>query len=250
MYGKNVSRAQDKGDTGESLHVIEIFKSIQGEGIYAGRPAIFIRLAYCCNKCYFCDTEFEKNAQLKSINEIFSEIVQAAQPEEIIPLIVITGGEPFVQNFIPLVSLLYSHKYEVQIETSGALFFNKRWNWKNKEWLIPHTKFSAVDKKVTFVCSPKTGKIADGLGAYIDCWKYVINSKNYDSTTGLVNYSTQKKDHLTNISLPTNTAPIYLQPMDEGDQELNKRNAKTAVELALKFDYRISLQLHKILDIQ
>lgn len=41
-------------------------------------------------------------------------------------------------------------------------------------------------------------------------------------------------------------APIYVQPMDEGDPEANAANLAEAVRASLKYGYRLSLQLHKI----
>ena len=42
---------------GETLPVVEVFHSLQGEGIHCGRSAFFIRLAGCTVGCSWCDTK-------------------------------------------------------------------------------------------------------------------------------------------------------------------------------------------------
>ena len=59
MFGTNKPMKQQVDSDGSTLDVVEIFSSIQGEGIYTGRPAIFIRLCGCGLQCYFCDTDFD-----------------------------------------------------------------------------------------------------------------------------------------------------------------------------------------------
>ena len=58
MFGKNPIR-KAIFDNADFYEVQEIFLTIQGEGPYAGTPAIFIRLGGCNLACNFCDTEFE-----------------------------------------------------------------------------------------------------------------------------------------------------------------------------------------------
>ncbi|MGB4783016.1 MAG: 7-carboxy-7-deazaguanine synthase, partial [Candidatus Methylomirabilis sp.] len=41
-----------------SLHVNEIFYSIQGESTSAGRPCVFVRLTGCNLRCRWCDTAY------------------------------------------------------------------------------------------------------------------------------------------------------------------------------------------------
>ena len=44
--------------------------------------------------------------------------------------------------------------------------------------------------------------------------------------------------------------PVYIQPMDEADSDKNKHNTAYAIELAQKFDYHLSLQTHKFINIK
>jgi putative chitinase len=52
------------------MRVNEIFCSIQGEGKYAGCPAIFIRLSGCTRKCSFCDTKYHTNGKEMSVEDV------------------------------------------------------------------------------------------------------------------------------------------------------------------------------------
>ncbi len=101
------------------LKVHEIFHSLQGEGPYAGRPAVFIRLSGCVRPyCSFCDTpEALEGGEPMSPARALSVIRGHA-----CPLAVITGGEPFLQWENGLAELdknLIAHGLEVHYESSG-----------------------------------------------------------------------------------------------------------------------------------
>ena len=72
MFGKNPIRKPENHD-GNFLKIQEIFYTIQGEGIYSGYPAVFVRLGGCNLACKFCDTEFETFQEMNII-EILSEV--------------------------------------------------------------------------------------------------------------------------------------------------------------------------------
>ena len=59
------------------LPVMELFYSIQGEGMHAGTPAFFIRLAGCSVGCHWCDVKesWDKNAhEIMHVDDIISEV--------------------------------------------------------------------------------------------------------------------------------------------------------------------------------
>lgn len=91
------------------LNVVEIFDSIQGEGIDAGRYATFVRLAGCNLSCSFCDTDFS-HGRLMSVRDIVKKCS---------PNVVITGGEPLAQNIYPLVREFWQ-THRVSLETNGT----------------------------------------------------------------------------------------------------------------------------------
>lgn len=92
----------------------EIFYSLQGEGINAGRPAIFIRFSKCNLRCSFCDTDFEDGTEM-SIEEIQTAI--ADFPSR---FIIWTGGEPTLQLTEEVLSHFRLLGYEQAIETNGT----------------------------------------------------------------------------------------------------------------------------------
>jgi 7-carboxy-7-deazaguanine synthase len=104
--------------TGYSMHLIEIYKSVQGESSFAGLPCIFVRLAGCNLRCSWCDSEYTFTGGKKmSHEEVLSEIERLAP----VKLVEITGGEPLLQEneVVPLMQALLDRGYQVMIETSG-----------------------------------------------------------------------------------------------------------------------------------
>ena len=100
------------------MYLIEIYKSVQGESSFAGRPCIFVRLAGCNLRCSWCDSEYTfKGGYKLSDDEIVAEIEKLAP----VKLIEFTGGEPLLQEreLVPLMDRLLASGYELMIETSG-----------------------------------------------------------------------------------------------------------------------------------
>ncbi|MGC2161902.1 MAG: radical SAM protein [Silvibacterium sp.] len=100
------------------MYLIEIYKSVQGESSFAGRPCIFVRLAGCNLRCSWCDSEYTFTGGYKlSEDEIVAEIAKLAP----VKLIEFTGGEPLLQEreLVPLMERLLRDGYELMIETSG-----------------------------------------------------------------------------------------------------------------------------------
>lgn len=103
----------------------EIFHSLQGEGVSMGRPAVFLRLAFCNLHCSWCDTAYswkwtpgEKEKHLLELDEeAVAELIRAYPVRHL----VITGGEPLLQDdaVCRLVALLPDYSFE--IETNGTL---------------------------------------------------------------------------------------------------------------------------------
>lgn len=91
----------------------EIFYSVQGEGLHAGRPAHFIRFSGCNLHCPFCDTKHEEGVMMTD-EEILEKINFGSN------MVVLTGGEPTLfidEQFIRKLNNL--GKY-VCIETNGT----------------------------------------------------------------------------------------------------------------------------------
>jgi 7-carboxy-7-deazaguanine synthase len=222
MFGKNPVRKQDLTHP-DALRIKEIFYTLQGEGPYAGQVAVFVRLAGCNLQCYFCDTDFESDTHDASPEDIL-EVIKSMQPAG---LVVLTGGEPMIQNIAPLCTLLDAHGYLVQIETAGTVW-------------VPD-----LPDSVTLVCSPKTGGVHPLIAEHCMYWKYLIKAGEQAEHDGLPNGSTHEDGKAHALYRPQHGV-IYLQPLDEQDELRNRFNMDAAVQTCMKFGYRLSLQQHKI----
>lgn len=251
MLGMNEIAKRNISD-GKTLWVNSIFYTIQGEGPFMGCPAVFIRLAGCNLRCWWCDTEFEKGEEL-SVLEINAQVVAAKAGTPVafantVVLIVITGGEPFLQNLAPLCSLLVGIGYTVQIETAGTL-------WLQDEEDGHKVFIDLLDQgKVQIVVSPKTGKVHKQIGRRAAAWKYIIREGETSDDDGLPMFSAQGREcgepvkQMLQRPYQANNPDtvVFVQPCDEGNAESNWRNMQETTRVAMKYGYRLSLQMHKI----
>jgi 7-carboxy-7-deazaguanine synthase len=103
------------------IQLSEIFYSIQGEGLWTGTPAVFVRLAGCNLACDFCDTDYSTKF-FATIYEITAK-VRAAGGD--CPMVVLTGGEPLAQaETLALIEALRRDGRRVHIESNGTIFTN------------------------------------------------------------------------------------------------------------------------------
>lgn len=106
------------------MKVVEIFRSIDGEGKRVGLPTTFIRLYGCNLKCSYCDTRYGcegDNYRVMSIQEIMDEVRYWE-----VKNITITGGEPLIHPGVQsLVEVLLAEGYWVNIETNGSVDVDK-----------------------------------------------------------------------------------------------------------------------------
>lgn len=234
MHGKNkvTTRFHDR----TTLMVNEIWPTIQGEGPDAGRVSVFVRLSKCNLRCHFCDTEFE-NGEVMSHHVVARRVVEVAKYCHA-RLAVLTGGEPLLQNVVPLVRECNNLGLAVSIETAGTVycpgldnFFvggNRRYNGN------------------MIVCSPKTPGISKDLIPLIGAYKYIIRAHEIAEEDGLPLGSTQKQGIISRVFRAPKGSTIYVQPCDEGDEVKNKANLNAATLSCMRFGYRLSIQVHKI----
>lgn len=100
------------------MHLIEIYKSVQGESSFAGVPCIFVRLAGCNLRCSWCDSEYTFSGGHKMSNEEIEAEIAKLSP---VRLVEFTGGEPLLQakELLPFMQKLLDQGYTLMIETSG-----------------------------------------------------------------------------------------------------------------------------------
>src|SRR5512140_1957326 len=100
------------------MHLIEIYRSIQGESSFSGLPCTFVRLAGCNLRCDWCDSEYTfSGGHPMSIEEVEAAVKRLSPAG----LVEITGGEPMLQEgeLLPLMERLLASGYELLLETSG-----------------------------------------------------------------------------------------------------------------------------------
>jgi len=102
----------------ERLRITEIFHSIQGESRPSGFPTVFVRLTGCPLRCGYCDTAYAfSGGDWRSFASILKEVKSYRAQ-----YVCVTGGEPLAQpNCAGLLEQLCDERYEVSLETSGAL---------------------------------------------------------------------------------------------------------------------------------
>ena len=100
------------------MHLIELYKSVQGESSFAGLPCIFVRLAGCNLRCAWCDSEYTFTGGKPFTLDEIEQQIKALAP---CTLIEFTGGEPMLQakELLPLMDRLLAQNYTLMIETSG-----------------------------------------------------------------------------------------------------------------------------------
>lgn len=114
----------------------EIFHSLQGEGVSAGRPSVFVRLSGCNLACHWCDTPYtwyftdhaggHRGGQTfdRRENSVTLDVVQVAQQIAAFdcPHIVFTGGEPLLQQpALAALCAILGPEYHIEIESNGTV---------------------------------------------------------------------------------------------------------------------------------
>ena len=231
----NTQKPEEKitGD-GKVLDVIDTFDTIQGEGLFSGHHAFFIRLAGCNLNCPFCDTDYTSGRNKQSIIAILNKVFKIKR----IKLVVITGGEPFRQNISLLVKKLVDYKYLVQIETNGTLP------------LTP--EFPKYSRNVYIVCSPKSSEIHESIKTCRNGvkFKYIMDAKNLNKDDGLPNIMLGRNIGKNKHVYRTSTNPIYILPMDTDDEAQTRANIQAAKDYVLNNNKGVfQFQIHKFLGV-
>lgn len=177
-----------------------------------------------------CDTDFTTNACVLEVQDLIQDIVDAANSHT--RLVVITGGEPLLQNIIPLCRELRRRQFRVQIETAGTIW-------------IPGLEGC----EVMFVCSPKTAKVHKEIAARCIHYKYVVGTDN-EIVDGKVKASYQVSSKLQILAQPArDDATIWIQARDDIKAGANAANLIFARDLCLEHGYRLCVQLHKLVGV-
>ncbi|RJE70658.1 7-carboxy-7-deazaguanine synthase QueE [Reichenbachiella sp. MSK19-1] len=198
----------------EKLPIMEIFYSIQGEGYYAGTPAIFIRLGGCDVGCVWCDVKEswdEKDHPFFTIKEIIEQIQDYP-----CKTIIVTGGEPLMYDMTELTTALKEKGYQLNIETSGAYPMSGVWDWV----CFSPKKFKAPDQSV-YAAASELKAIA-------------FNKSDFKFA----------EEHAEQVN---DRCKLYLQPEWS---KADKMTPEIIEYVKAHSQWNISLQTHKYLDIR
>ena len=204
----------------------EIFKTLQGEGAQAGRPAVFCRFTGCNlwsgreqdrggAICQFCDTDFvgtdgPGGGQFADADMLGRALVEAWASEAPRRFVVFTGGEPLLQLDPALIEAAHHRGFEIAIETNGT-----------------QDAVAGID----WICvSPKAGApLRQQRGNEL---KLVYPQAGIDP----VDLLALQFDH------------FWLQPMDGPDRTAN---TAAAIDYCLSHpQWRLSVQMHKLVGIR
>ena len=205
-----------------SYIVKEIFKTLQGEGHYTGRTAVFCRFAGCnlwsgrkqdrsTAICKFCDTDFVGGEKYGTATDLADAVLATWGGNRPNRFVVFTGGEPLLQLDDALITAVHAHGFAVAVETNGTLPILDRIQW--------------------LCVSPKAG--ADLVVHEADELKIVFPQEGLDPEE-------------MRVRLPANRYSI--QPMDGPNREQN-----TAAAIAYVLDHpwwRLSTQTHKFIGVR
>lgn len=218
------------------IEIVDIWPTIQGEGPYSGKPAVFIRLAGCNLQCPHCDTDYTTDRRFTLISNVVLHVAKLSQEKG---LVVITGGEPFRQNAtVDLIRELRRGCYKVQVETNGTF--------------CPDFRSPYEFEGVVLVVSPKTPKLHEFFETHSrrTYYKYVLDHEHVDLRDGL-------PSSVLGMTHPPARPPkwihndeVFVQPMDHGGPQRNQLSLNAAVQSCQKYGYRFCLQLHKMIGAQ
>ncbi len=142
-----------------SLHITEIFYSLQGESNTVGFPTVFVRLTGCPLRCSYCDTQYAFSGGVHMAVDAIVDQVASYDCARV----TITGGEPLAQTrCLELLSRLCDDGYLVALETCGAM------------------DLSGVDTRVSKVMDIKTpgsGEAEKNLFSNIGCLSHADEVK-------------------------------------------------------------------------
>lgn len=222
-----------------TYRINEIFETLQGEGTFTGVPSIFIRLQGCPVGCPWCDTQhtWETRAEdevsvatmmakadatsqwaAMSASDILAEIrKQGYQAKHV----VITGGEPAMFDLLPLANALEAQGLQLQIETSGTF-----------ELKVTEGTWVTVSPKLDMPGGYLVR--ADAMARANEIKHPIAMQKHIDALDALLAQNPVRED-----------VQICLQPISQ-----RPRATELAMQTCIARNWRLSVQLHKYLNIE
>lgn len=212
------------------MKVCEIFRSIEGEGLRTGLPAVFIRLHGCNLRCSYCDSMYAvEGGDYKQMN--VTQVLDAVKKFSGITHVTLTGGEPLIhQNVEDLLCQLSGNGYRVNIETNGTV--PCKWHFPGlfytMDWKCKSSGMSVKMKMENF----------ETLGSE-DVLKFVVGTiEDLEETETVVKSLAEKKDDMPHLFV----SPVFGNLSNE-----EIVNWLLNSNIMVKNNVRFQVQLHKII---
>lgn len=209
--------------------VVEIFKSINGEGKKSGQLTIFVRFQRCNLCCSYCDTKWaikeDAPYTLMTDEEIYNIVIDSG-----VKNVTLTGGEPLIQYEIEdlLLRLAKNKELNVEIETNGSISIEELVKIENGPSFT-------IDYKLP------VSKMEEYM--FLDNFKYVRGNDTIKFVAMNVNDLERVKEIVNNYKL-IGKCNIYLSPV------FGEIDLKEMVEFMKKNNMNgvtLQLQIHKII---
>ena len=217
--------------------VKEVFKSIQGEGLYIGYEQVFVRFCRCNLNCNYCDTDFLSDGNTKDFSS--KELADIINSITGIHSVSLTGGEPlleidFLKEFLPLC------KHKIYLETNATLA-------DNLSQIIDYVDYVSADIKLESATGNK-----NNFGLHD---KFFDVAKRKDLFAKVVfnkNIAQYEIDETVKLAKKYNIQ-LVLQPQMKGDSFVDKSEDIERVFKIFAEKYsksRLIPQMHKFLKVQ
>ena len=267
MFGQNTIKGKSFFKEAEDeLLVTSYFLSLQGEGPYQGRPALFIRLTHCSLDCSWCDAFFDEGNWF-DVDELVSlslNMIKTKYRNVEKCGIVVTGGEPTLQSNI----INFLHKCNeagvafTQVESNGilaidlpqltTLVVSPKCSEKTGKYLIPHAKSLSKANCLKFIVSANPNSPYHVVPDWGFEWQRELSSDIYVSPMNMYRPAflemarqrfNERKAH--NIDYRS-TVDEIVSGWDDAvlDREQNKENHIYAFKYAVDNGLFLTLQMH------
>ncbi len=179
-----------------TLKISEVFFSLNGEGLHIGVPTVFVRFTGCNLRCAWCDTQYAwEKGEEKSVGDLMKEVEKC--DNGFCEWVLLTGGEPLIQDIEPLVNALKKAGYKIGIETNGSLYQD----------ILCDVDFISTDIKTPSSLNPTTN---------MEIFKTIVNAieKNDGQIKAIISDENDYEFVKKFVEHPpfTFTAPLILQP--------------------------------------
>lgn len=105
------------------LRIAEIFRSVQGEGLWAGTPSVFVRVSGCNLRCVWCDTPYASWSPEGPHMDVDAIVARVDELRDGAEHVVLTGGEPMLFDaIVPLAQRLKDAGFVITVETAGTVW--------------------------------------------------------------------------------------------------------------------------------